>query len=100
LIAKLDRHARNVAFVADLMDSDTEFVACDSPRASRLVLHILAAVGEAEREMIRERTRAALAAAKARGVRLGLNDIKLAAENHRNAVAYGKRCSEALFRWA
>src|SRR6185295_20257067 len=47
LIAKLDRLARNLAFVANLMDSDTDFVACDNPHASRLVLHILAAVGEA-----------------------------------------------------
>ena len=49
LIAKLDRLARSVAFVAGLMDGDTEFVAVDMPHASRFVLHIMAAVAEHER---------------------------------------------------
>jgi DNA invertase Pin-like site-specific DNA recombinase len=52
LIARLDRLARNVAFIANLMDSGTEFTAVDMPQASRLTLHILAAVAEHEREMI------------------------------------------------
>jgi DNA invertase Pin-like site-specific DNA recombinase len=71
LIARLDRLARNVAFIANLMDSGTEFTAVDMPQASRLTLHILAAVAEYEREMISQRTKAALAQAKARGTRLG-----------------------------
>jgi len=71
IIAKLDRLARNVAFVSNLMESDVDFVACDNPFATRLTIHILAAVAEYEREMISARTKAALAAAKARGVRLG-----------------------------
>jgi DNA invertase Pin-like site-specific DNA recombinase len=71
LIAKLDRLARNVAFIANLMDSGVEFLACDQPFASRLTLHILAAVAEDEARRISERTRAALQAAKARGTRLG-----------------------------
>jgi DNA invertase Pin-like site-specific DNA recombinase len=71
VIAKLDRLSRNVAFIAALMDSKVEFVCCDFPQANRLTLHILAAVAEHEREMISQRTRAGLAAAKARGVRLG-----------------------------
>lgn len=71
LIAKLDRLARNVAFVSALMEAGTEFVACDNPHANRLTVHILAAVAEDEARRISERTRAALKAAKARGVILG-----------------------------
>lgn len=71
VIARLDRLARNVAFVSSLMASGVEFVAVDFPQANRLTVHILAAVAEHEREMISARTRAALAAARARGRRLG-----------------------------
>ena len=71
VIAKLDRLARRVSFISTLMDGDVDFVACDFPQANRLTLHIQAAVAEHERAMISERTKAALKAAKARGVQLG-----------------------------
>jgi DNA invertase Pin-like site-specific DNA recombinase len=71
VIAKLDRLSRNLAFMATLMESVVEFVAADMPFANKLTIHILAAVAEHEREAISERTKAALAAAKARGMRLG-----------------------------
>lgn len=71
LIAKLDRLARDVAFIASLMKSDVKFTACDMPEADAFRLHIEAAIAEEERRKISERTKAALAAAKARGVKLG-----------------------------
>jgi len=71
LIARLDRLARNVAFIAALMENGTDFIACDMPQASRLTIHILAAVAEHEREMISTSTKAALAEAKRRGTTLG-----------------------------
>ncbi|HEY7242626.1 MAG TPA: recombinase family protein [Xanthobacteraceae bacterium] len=71
VIAKLDRLSRNLAFIATLMDSGVEFVAVDNPHANKLTVHILAAVAQHERELIAQRTRDALQAAKARGKKLG-----------------------------
>jgi DNA invertase Pin-like site-specific DNA recombinase len=73
VIAKLDRLSRSVAFISNLMESGVEFVAADMPMANRLTVHVhvLAAVAEHERVMISQRTTAALAAAKVRGVKLG-----------------------------
>ncbi len=71
LIAKLDRLARSVAFISNLMEGGVDFVAADMPSVNRLTIHVLAAVAEHEREMISQRTKAALAAAKVRGTRLG-----------------------------
>ena len=68
LIAKLDRLARNVAFIANLLESDVEVAAADMPEANRFVLHIMAAVAEQEGRAISDRTKAALAAAKAPGL--------------------------------
>jgi DNA invertase Pin-like site-specific DNA recombinase len=71
LIAKLDRLARNVAFIANLMEAGVEFEAVDLPQANRLTLHVMAALAEHEAGAISARTKAALAAAKARGTVLG-----------------------------
>ena len=71
LVAKLDRLSRNLAFLANLMEAEVDFVCCDNPNATRFTIHILAAVAEHEREMISARTKADLAAAKARGKKLG-----------------------------
>ena len=85
LVAKLDRLSRNVAFVAALLEDKTvELVVASLPQASRFELHLYAALAEQERTFVSQRTKAALAAAKARGVKLGgarphlagLNDAK------------------------
>lgn len=80
VIAKLDRLARNVAFVSALMETGVEFVAVDAPYANRLMLHVMSAFAQFEREQISERTKAALAAAKLRGVVLGRNGAVIGAQ--------------------
>lgn len=71
VVARLDRLARDVAFLSNLMNSGVDFVAVDFPEANRLMVHVLAAVAEYESRMASERTKVALKAAKARGTRLG-----------------------------
>lgn len=89
LIAKLDRLARNVAVVATLMESGARFVAVDMPEADNLTIHVMAAVAEREAQLISSRTKAALSARKARGLKLGkpenltLEARKLGAETSR-----------------
>ncbi len=71
LVAKLDRLSRTVSFMSRLIDTGVDFVAVDNPHANKLMIHVLSAFAEHERDLIAARTRAALASAKTRGVRLG-----------------------------
>ena len=85
LIARLDRLSRSLSFVAQLLDANVEIKCADMPEANRLLLQMLAVFGEHERQMIGARTRAALQAAKARGVVLGKHGKVLAANNKKDA---------------
>ncbi len=86
LVAKLDRLSRSVAFVANLLEDKTvEFKVAQLPRASRFELHLWAALAEQEREFVSQRTKAALAAAKERGVKLGGPRPNLDKHNHLRA---------------
>lgn len=96
MIAKLDRLARNVAFVSSLMEGGVEFVAVDAPYANRLMIHILAAFAEHECTLISDRTKAALAAAKRRGVRLGQNGAKLAQQHQIAALTFAHTLTGAV----
>jgi DNA invertase Pin-like site-specific DNA recombinase len=107
VIAKIDRLSRNLAFIATLMDSGVEFVAVDNPHANKLTVHILAAVAQHEREMIAQRTKDALQAAKARGVVLGnprLADVRdravanLKADADRASLEISRRLSNTCAR--
>lgn len=71
VLARLDRLARDAAFVLNLRDSGVEFIACDMPGANRLTVGIMALMAEQERDDISARTKAGLAAARRKGVRLG-----------------------------
>ena len=71
IVAKLDRLARNVSFLSNLLENDVEIVFCDFPQANKMVLHILSAISQYEAELIAARTKSALQAKKARGFKLG-----------------------------
>ena len=73
VIAKLDRLSRDVHFLTGLQKAGVRFVAADMPEANEMVVQMMAVVAQAERKMISQRTKAALAAAKARGTKLGGN---------------------------
>lgn len=74
IIAKLDRLSRNVSFIFKLRDSGVNFVCCDVPNANTLTIAIFAGLAQQERELISQRTKAALAEKKRHGVKLGKPD--------------------------
>lgn len=86
VLAKLDRLARNVHFVSGLMETGVDFGVADMPNADRFQLHLFAALAEKEAEIISQRTKAALAAAKARGTKLGAHGKVLAKQNKQAAL--------------
>jgi DNA invertase Pin-like site-specific DNA recombinase len=90
LIAKLDRLSRNLHFISGLMEAKIDFKACDNPHATKMMIQMLAVFAEHEREQISERTKLALRAAKARGVKLGSYGKVLAEENRSKAIAFAK----------
>ena len=85
VVARTDRLSRNVHFLSGLLEQKIEFIACDNPSANNFTLHIMAAVAEQEALLISKRTKAALVAAKKRGVKLGSYGKVLAQENKVNA---------------
>jgi DNA invertase Pin-like site-specific DNA recombinase len=86
VVAKLDRLSRDVAFIATLMVERVPFIVAElGADVDPFMLHIYAAVAEKERQLISQRTRDGLAAAKARGVRLGAKDWDVSLENARKS---------------
>ena len=96
LIAKLDRLGRNMAFISKLMEASVDFKAVDNPYAGKLVVHIMAAFAEHERDQISERTIAALKAAKSRGVKLGTYSQELAKANKLKAEQFAEKMKPTI----
>ena len=71
VVSKLDRLSRNALFLLQLQAANVEFICCDCPNVDRFTCGVLALVAQRERELCSSRTKAALQAAKKRGVRLG-----------------------------
>jgi len=95
------RLARNVHFISGLMETGVDFVAVDMPTADRFMLHVYAAAAEEEGRRISQRTKAALAAAKARGVELGKNGKALAERHKSEASAFALQLAPVVVEiWA
>ena len=103
IIAKLDRLARNVHFVSGLIESGADFVAADMPNATKVMIQIHAAMAEFERDQISKRTKEALAAAKARGVLLGVTGPKnlraTNTERHKDALKFADNLREQFLSY-
>ena len=98
VIAKLDRLARNVHFISGLMERGVKFCAVEFPNADPFMLHVHAAMGEHERRLISQRTKAGLERAKARGVKLGRNGMALAKQNAARANSQAKELRPVIRR--
>ncbi|CVI60982.1 recombinase family protein [Agrobacterium leguminum] len=96
LIAKIDRLARDVHFVSGLLKSGVPIVCADMPEASTMVLQMLSVFAEYEAKAISDRTKAALKAAKERGVKLGANNPVIQAANVAGAIAKGDRTASEI----
>ncbi|HVJ40003.1 MAG TPA: recombinase family protein [Dongiaceae bacterium] len=91
VVAKLDRLSRDLGFLMTLRNSGVDFVACDLPEANTLTIAVMGAMAQHERELISQRTKAALAQAKARGTKLG--GLRQGAAD---ITAYKDRSTQAL----
>ena len=93
IVAKLDRLARSVSFLSNLLESGVEILFCDFPQANKMMLHILSAISQYEAELIATRTKSALKAKKARGYKLGNPEHLL--DKHEQAIQNSiKTCKE------
>lgn len=91
LIAKLDRLSRNIAFIFELKESGVEFQSCDLPDFNTLTLGIFATMAQYERELISNRTKAALALLKEKGVKLGKPNATFTEEMRSKALSQRKQ---------
>lgn len=89
LVAKLDRLSRTVNFLSQLIEAKVDFIAVDNPNANKLMIHVLSAFAEHERDLISDRTRSALSAARARGVTLGNPNLSHARERATAVIKAG-----------
>jgi len=96
VIAKLDRISRRVSFIAALMESGIKFAIADLPNANAFQIHIYAALAQEERRLISERTKAALQAAKQRGIVLGKTGAALAERNIQAANSFARSVKDML----
>lgn len=96
IVARLDRLGRDVEQIAGIVKSKVEIIVTDNPHANRFTIHILAAVAEEQRQRISETTKAALKAAKQRGVILGKNGKALSKANKKAAEDFAQKLSPIL----
>ena len=93
IVAKLDRLARSVSFLSNLLESDVDIVFCDFSEANKMVLHIISAISQYEAELIAARTKASLQAKKSRGFKLGNPEHLM--DKHKQAIRNSIRsCKE------